>query len=803
MNYKFAYTLGRLLSLGLAGCVAAGDGFADVDSLSDALSVVRMEAEGQSWSISSGDRTETNAGDVKFRANQVGDFFKFSRSVEAGTYKIVLRYARRNVYGKYDVKVAGSTVASLDAYDSATGDRWTTATLGEKALSGNVEFSFQVTGRNSSASGYDLKVDYIELVPVEGAGSGGGGGSASTGGGGSASTGGGGSASTGGGGSGTGDPVESICGVKPGAATGHVAMENLCRGVVAVRSGEGNFISWRLMGYEDRGIGFNVYRDGTKVNGAPITNSTNYYDSGAPRNAKYIVRAVIDGAEQGDSANTRDGDSGAPTWERNYLTIPLRTPSGYEAGDASPGDLDGDGDYELVVKEQDTPRDPSQDGRTGQPKFAAYDTDGTFLWRIDLGINIRESEHTTPFVVYDLDGDGRAEIAVKTAPGTRDGKGEFLHTGPAASDDDRRDYRNGAGKILSGPEYLTVFSGVDGSELATIAYHAPYGSGSFGDNNGNRSDRYNATLAFLDDSGRPSVVMQRGYYARTTFGAYNYRDGRLSLMWSFDSSARGNGAYAGKGVHSVMAADTDGDLRQEIIPGGATIGPDGRGKCAVSFYAHGDALHIADLIPSRPGLEVFQPTEADGVPSYFLRDAETCEVLWRGANSDGEGPGRGAADDITPDNPGGEAWTNTAGLFNAANGRSIGARPREVNFLVWWDGDESRELLNGNTVANFDGEGRGFTAEGCTSINGTKSVPTLSADLFGDWREEVVFLCGNSLRIYTTNQVTERRIYTLMHDPQYRANVSAQNATYNQPPHTSFHIGGGMREPPRPNITVR
>ncbi|WP_437730171.1 rhamnogalacturonan lyase [Sorangium sp. So ce1335] len=570
-----------------------------------------------------------------------------------------------------------------------------------------------------------------------------------------------------------------------------------------MRSGEGNFISWRLMGYEDPGIGFNVYRDGTKVNDAPITDSTNYVDAGAPGSAKYTVRAVIDGVEQGDSANTRDGEPGTPTWERNYLTIPLQTPNNYEAGDASPGDLDGDGDYELVVKEQNSPRDPSQDGRTGQPKLAAYDTDGTFLWRIDLGINIRESEHTTPFVVYDLDGDGRAEIAVKTAPGTRDGKGAFLHTGPAADDDDARDYRNGAGKILSGPEYLTIFSGVDGSELATIAYHAPITSGSFGDNNGNRSDRYNASLAFLDESGQPSAVMQRGYYARTTFGAYNYRDGKLSLAWSFDSSAGGNGAYGGKGAHSMMVADTDGDLRQEIIPGAATIGPDGKGKCAVNGVGHGDALHITDLVLSRPGLEVFQPTEAGGQPAYYVRDANTCEILWRGPNSEGEGPGRGAAGDITPDSPGGEAWTNTAGLFSAESGRNIGSRPRQVNFLIWWDGDESRELLDGNTVTNFDGEGRGFTANGCTSINGSKSVPTLSADLFGDWREEVVFLCGNSLRIYTTDQVTRRRIHTLMHDPQYRANVSAQNASYNQPPHTSFHIGGGMREPPRPDITVR
>ncbi len=600
-----------------------------------------------------------------------------------------------------------------------------------------------------------------------------------------------------------GGPGESVCGVTPAQAVGHVVMENLCRGVVAARADDGNFISWRLMGYEDPGLGFNVYRDGTKVNDAPITDSTNFIDAGAPADASYTVRAVAGDVEQGDSANTRGGATATPTWAQNYLSIPLSTTEGYTAGDASPGDLNGDGDYELVVKEEQTPRDPSQDGVTGQPKFAAYDTDGTFLWRVDLGINIRESEHTTPFVVYDLDGDGAAELAVKTAPGTRDGTGQFLSTGPAADDDDSADYRNGAGKIVSGPEYLTIFSGIDGAELATMEYHAPITSGSFGDNSGNRSDRYNATLAFVDESGRPSAIMQRGYYERTTFGAYNYREGQLSLLWDFDSNDAGNGDFAGMGTHSVMAADTDGDLRQEIIPGAATIGPDGEGKCAVDFYGHGDALHITDLVPSRPGLEVFQPTEATGVPSYFVRDADTCEILWQGPNSADEGPGRGAADDIDPENPGGEVWTNNAGLFDAESGDNLGDRPSETNFLVWWDGDESRELLNSNRVTNFDGEGGGFTADGCTSINGSKSVPTLSADLFGDWREEIVFLCGNSLRVYTTTHLTARRIYTLMHDPQYRANVSSQNASYNQPPHASFHIGAGMVEPPLPDITVR
>lgn len=596
----------------------------------------------------------------------------------------------------------------------------------------------------------------------------------------------------------------STCGVSPSSATGKVQMENLCRGLVSVRSGSNNFLSWRLMGYEAMDTGFNVYRSGTKVNSTPITDSTNYVDTGAAATATYTVRAVIGGTEQGDSSVSRTSTAATSTLAQNYLTIALTPPSGYKAGDASPGDLDGDGQYELVVKEQQSPQDPSVDGVTGQPKFAAYRLDGTFMWRVDLGVNIRESEHTTPFVVYDLDGDGSAELVVKTAAGTKDGTGAYLKTGPAANDNDSQDCRNSAGKILGGcTEYLTVFSGKTGAELATINYHANYNSGAWGDTTGNRSDRYNASVAFLDTTGKPSAVMQRGYYARTTLGAYNWRDGQLTLVWTFDSAASGNSAYGGKGTHSMMVADTDGDNRQEIIPGSVTIGPDGKGVCTTTGGGHGDALHIGDFVPSRPGLEVFQPTEATGRPAYIMRDAKTCEVIFQGPNSTAEGPGRGAADDISPANPGAEAWVNSAGLFSATTGANVGNNASSCNFLIWWDGDESRELLNSNSVTQYDGAGQGFTATGCSSINGTKSVPTLSADLFGDWREEVVFLCGSSLRVFTTTQTTTRRIYTLMHDPQYRANVSAQNATYNQPPHTSFHIGDGMATPPTPSIHVK
>ncbi|HSC86601.1 MAG TPA: rhamnogalacturonan lyase, partial [Polyangiaceae bacterium] len=379
-----------------------------------------------------------------------------------------------------------------------------------------------------------------------------------------------------------------------------------------------------------------------------------------------------------------------------------------------------------------------------------------------------------------------------TADGTVDGVGTVIG-------DANADYRNSGGYILTGPEYITVFDGLTGAELDTKAFQVPRGTVSvWGDGYGNRVDRFVGSVAFLDDTGRPSVVMGRGMYTRTTFSAWNYRDGALTLAWVVDHP--NNGAYGGKGAHSMSIANIDDDPNQEIINGGATFDHDGQGICSVPFYAHGDALHVTDHVVDRPGLEVFMPYEASGVPAYSMRDAATCEILWKGPNSPGEGPGRGVAADVDPNSPGSEAWTNATDLMHGTDGQPYTGRPSSTNFLIWWDGDPSRELLDSNRVRQFDSQGGILTAEGCSSNNGTKSVPTLSADLIGDWREEVVFRCGNTLRIYSTPEPAQQRIYTLMHDAQYRAAISWQNGGYNQPPHPSFHIGAGMAEPPRPSF---
>jgi rhamnogalacturonan endolyase len=613
------------------------------------------------------------------------------------------------------------------------------------------------------------------------------------------------------------------------AGGGFYRVERLNRGVVAVVASGGIYVGWRMFGDEHdpanpAAIAYNVYRDGTKI--ATVTDSTNYRDMGGTGTSVYSVRAVTNGVEQGTSEN-------ATPWAQNYLRIPLQVPPGgttpgspqcttaneaytYSANDGSVGDVDGDGQYEIFIKwDPSNAKDNSQSGCTGNVYIDAYKLDGTRLYRIDLGRNIRAGAHYTQFIVYDFDGDGKAEMAVKTAPGTQDGTGQLLNLGPAATDDDNADYRSVSntggrtGFVLTGPEYLTVFNGQTGAEMATVAFDVPRGTVSaWGDDYGNRVDRFLATAAYLDNTGYASFVMARGYYTRTTLTAWNFRGGQLSQLWKFDSNTTptdGSGKkYTGQGSHSLSVANIDADLGQEIIYGAMAIDHDGKGKCSTG-YDHGDALHVSDFIPSRPGLEAFMPNEDGLHPTYHLRDPDTCAIITEGPIVAGQDTGRAVAADVFPDNPGAEMWAaGGTPLLDTATGKNLGAAPGSINFVIWWDADESRELEDGTSITKYGGSALQSCSE-CSANNGTKSNPTLTADLLGDWREEIIWRETNSagLRLYTTTALTTRRIFTLMHDPQYRIAISWQNVAYNQPPHPSFHIGNGMAVPPRPNIIVR
>ena len=624
-------------------------------------------------------------------------------------------------------------------------------------------------------------------------------------------------------------------------------VERLDRGVVAVHQSDGAvFVSWRLLANDPLGVGFNLYRqtqapgsdrmdwgdyasqrdagDGVvKLNDAPLTGATWWLDRSAAlhRATAYFVRTVVDGVE-GEPSRPFRFAAGAPPLP--YVSIALQTPEGCTPGDSSLADLDGDGDYEIIVKQEGRAQDNSRSGMTDPVLLQAYDFDSTgsrLLWQIDHGRNIRAGAHYTQFIAYDFDGDGRAELACKTGDGTIDGAGRVIGD-PAA------DHRNENGFIISGPEFLTIFDGLSGAALATVSYvpsrHPTVAEPTpeqqqeiWGDPRGNRIDRFLAGVAYLDGE-RPSLLMCRGYYTRAVIVAWDWRDGQLTQRWVFDSDASPeNRAYRGQGFHSLSIADVDADGRDEIVYGAAVIDDDGTGLYSTG-WGHGDALHVSDFVPDNPGLEVMGIQERFDAQGLNLRDARTDRPLVlvpsvKAAESGGdrgEGPGRGVAINIDPRHPGAELWAAGAGMDGVWNtrGERIMDRPRRlpVNFAVWWDGDLLRELLDQNFVLKWNWQTEEveplLIAHGCSSNNGTKATPAISADLWGDWREEVIWRTRDNreLRIYTSTHPTRHRLTTLMHDPQYRVAVAWQNVAYNQPPHPSFALDPSLPLPPPPRV---
>ena len=579
-------------------------------------------------------------------------------------------------------------------------------------------------------------------------------------------------------------------------------MEKLGRGVIAVRQNADEvFVTWRYLSKDPRNISFNVYRDGKKLNEYPVSEATYYVDKNTGGGV-YAVKPVVGGKELDEQSASYKLPENGPV---GYVNIPLdkpadgKAPNGeaytYSPNDASVGDVDGDGEYEIILKwDPSNAHDNAHDGYTGNVYLDCYKLGrAEKMWRIDLGRNIRAGAHYTQFMVYDLDCDGIAEVVCKTADGTVDGTGKVIG-------DPDADYRTAKGRILSGPEYLTVFSGRTGLAMETIPYDPPRGdSNAWGDNYGNRSDRMLAAVGYLDGE-HPSVVMCRGYYTRTYLAAYDWDGHHLTKRWVFDSDAPGNGAYAGQGNHNLRMGDVDGDGRDEIVYGSCAINHDGKGLYSTGL-GHGDAMHLTQFAWDMPGLQVWccHENKRDGVT---FRDAATGKILHQVKR--GSDVGRCMAADIDALNPGVEMWA--FGVGQTVKGESF-PMPRGVsaNMAVWWDDDLCRELLDGNTVTKYrpggqfsQGPGQGTgrletlaVFEGCSANNGTKSTPCLQGDLFGDWREEVLMRTNDDshLRLYVSTIPTAYRFHTFLEEPVYRLSLATENVAYNQPTQPGFYFG--------------
>lgn len=598
--------------------------------------------------------------------------------------------------------------------------------------------------------------------------------------------------------------------------------EDLGRGLVAIRKDASTVtLSWRYLSSDKIETGFNIYRNGKIVNSKPITAATLYNDIyKESKAATYEVRPVVKGKETKHKAGRYVLPANAPT---GYVNIPLNrpadgiTPTGdtytYSPNDASVGDVDGDGEYEIILKwDPSNSHDNAHDGYTGEVLIDCYRLDGEQLWRINLGKNIRAGAHYTQFMVYDLDNDGKAEIVMRTADGSIDGKGKVI--GDATADyrepgemytprkkkgetqTPEQKLRN-QGRIFKGKEYLTVFSGMTGEALQSIDYIPQRGElKGWGDNRANRSDRFLACIAYLDGV-RPSVVMCRGYYTRTVLAAFNWDGKDLKNYWTFDTDEPGNEKFAGQGNHNLRVGDVDGDGCDEIIYGSMTVDNNGKGLYSTGM-GHGDALHLTQFDSANPKLQVWACHENKRDGSTF-RDAATGKVLFQlPHNTD---VGRCMAADIDPNNPGVEMWSARSGGICNVKGEIIAPRIKKLpmNMAVWWDGDLLREMLDKNVISKYDWRTETcnplVTFEGTDSNNGSKANPCLQGDIIGDWREEVLLRTADNtaLRLYVSTLPTEYRFHTFLEDPVYRISIATQNTGYNQPTQPGFYFGPDLK----------
>ncbi len=639
--------------------------------------------------------------------------------------------------------------------------------------------------------------------------------------------------------------------------------EQFDRGFVCINTTTtSSFLSWRLLGNDDLHTSFLVLKDGT-VEGDTIRNATSIRMTSTATTAFQLV-TLQNGVAVDTIAPVTFNKTG-------FHLLQLERPAAgsnadgnytYSPNDCSVGDVDGDGQYELFVKwDPSNSKDNSQNGHTGNVYIDCYRLfTGEKLWRIDLGVNIRAGAHYTQYLVYDFDKDGKAELICKTAPGSKDATGEFVNK---AADNTTikfasnfKDWRNSNGRIDGGQEYLTVFEGLTGKAIHTIAYYPnrnaeaklSEASGTFNwddrsgksdyANYGNRGERYLACVAYLGGKEeRPSAVMCRGYYTFAYLWAVDFDGEKLKTRWLHSSnkkttyqvmdaegkqttytpaacsSGMGRNTMYANGNHNLSVGDVDGDGCDEIIWGSAALDHDGKMLYAVGF-GHGDAIHLGDMNPDRPGLELFDVHEEKGEFAWDLHDAATGEILWKGGQ-EGADNGRGLAADIVAGSRGYEFWSSYGGFdkasrnqnpFNAVTGKEVGTRKPSMNFRIYWDGDVQDELLDGTSITKCTSSSttdlgiqvtstskKTFASLGMSpsSCNGTKATPCLQADLFGDWREEVIWWnTSNPSQLYVVSSTTDTkyRVPTLMHDHLYRMGVAWQNCAYNQPPHLGYYL---------------
>ncbi len=581
-------------------------------------------------------------------------------------------------------------------------------------------------------------------------------------------------------------------------------MENLDRGLIAQKvTGKGMYVNWRITGQEWYGTSYNLYRDGILVNTTPITGASNYTDATGTPESVYTVTSIKNGVE---SAKSKP----ALILTNNYLNIKLRDlPGGYAPNDATMADLDGDGEMEILVKRIYADWAINV---TYYSYIEAYKLNGDFMWAINVGPNITDDVEIN-VAAFDFDGDGKAEVFLRTSEGTIFGLDINGNGGVAIGDtnsDGKTNYRLGGQYMIEGPEFLSLVDGETGKELDRVDYIPRTFGGKtveeiWGDGYGHRCSKYFFGAPYLDGK-KPSLFISRGIYTRIVMRTYDVVNKKLVFKWEFNTD--NNPAYAYQGNHNYTIADADGDGCDEIIYGSMTVDHTGKGLYSTEL-GHGDAIHVGDFDPFHKGIEVWACHE--NVTGISFREAKTGKMLIRRAT--GKDTGRCMAANVTNDYLG-AALGGVDPLFSATTREAVTDKGGLTNnFRIYWDGDLLEEGFNYDAFSESTGGGEGtiwkynqsgalFKTSGALTNNWTKGTPCLQADIFGDWREEFIMRSADNknLRIYSTSTPTGHRIYTLLHDMQYRQAICWQMCGYNQPPHVSYFLGDleGITLPPPP-----